>query len=721
MHLAPLIHDLAIILGVAGLTTYIFRKIKQPVVLGYLVAGLLIGPHTPPFPLVSDLPNIQTWAELGVIFVMFSLGLDFSFRKLMRVGKSASVTALGQVIVMLVLGYGAGRLLGWNLTDCFFLGGMLAISSTTIIFKAFDELGLRTRHFAEQVFGILIVEDLVAIVLMVGLTIVSTTQTVWDVSILIAAVRLIVVVGGWFLVGYFVIPTFFRRIGRWMDEETWVVLSVGLCLLLVVTGSYLGYSPALGAFIMGSILAETREASRIEHLIRPLRDLFAAVFFVSVGMLVDPKALSEHGMTVLILTVVTILGKIVGVTFTSLLTGQSLRSSIRAGFSLAQIGEFSFIIATLGSQLQVTSDFLFPVAVAVCTITTFTTPYLIRLSLPVADALEKWLPRPVQVALAEYEHRLKQPKGVASSGAFFQRRFIRFLLNGILVTTGFFVLGSLVLPELQTRFPNVPALLPLSWLCSVLLTAPFVWGMFFAFRDPTREGRARANILPSFFAHITTLAWVGLLSATFFDTAIPYLLTLCTAMVFFFLFYRRLGGAYWWFEGRLVENLKGATEAHVQSLVPWDLHLYKVLLHPNSSLAGETLATAQVRQQYGVNIVAVQRGDRSFAAPPGDELLHPLDTLLVLGTEEGVEAFKAACESNTPKDAESKDLADYRLDRILIDAASSYLGKTIQSSGIRENLGALIVGLENGAVRTTNPKPDRKLVEGDVLWVVTDR
>jgi monovalent cation:H+ antiporter-2, CPA2 family len=717
VHLAPVIRDLAVILGIAGIITYIFRKIKQPVVLGYLVAGFIVGPHTPPFPLVSDLPNIKVWAEIGIIFVMFSLGLDFSFQKLVRLGRSASFTALGQVFFMLLLGYGTGRALGWKVLDCFFLGGILAISSTTIIFKAFDELKLNTRSFAEQVFGVLIVEDLIAILLLVSLSTVAATNTIWDVSLLVAIFQLVVVVGGWFLIGYFVIPTFFRRIGRWMDAETWTVLSVGLCLLMVVAATSFGYSPALGAFIMGSILAETREADRIEHLMRPLRDLFAAVFFVSIGMLVEPRVMFAHFPLILLITAVTIVGKIVGVTISSLFVGQPLKSSVRAGFSLAQIGEFSFIIAALGSELQVTSSKLFPVAVAVSTLTTFTTPYLIRLSAPFADWLERSLPATWREGLVRYASRTGN--GMTYTARSFASRAVRFGLNAILVTITFILASRFVLPYLETHFPQTHWLVSVTWGAAVLLTAPFIWGMYFAFRDPLRETGGRH--FPSFLAHTATVLWIGLLSAAFFDAAATFLVTLGAAFCLFLVFYRRLGGAYRWFEGQLVSNLKDGTDTQMQTLAPWDLRLFKVTLHPNSLLMGQSLAGSQLRQRYGLNIVAIQRGSLSIAAPRSTEILHPMDTVLVLGTEGGLEKFKQAAESAQAVSSQEKDLSDYHLDRLYIGEDSPYKGLTIRDSGIREQLGALIVGLENGAFRTTSPDPGRNLQLGDTLWMVSDR
>lgn len=405
MHTIPLIQDLAVILATAGLVTFLFRKIRQPVVLGYIVAGILVGPHTPPHAFVQDLPNIQTWSELGVIFLMFALGLEFTFHKLTRVGVAATVTAVVEVVAMLGLGFLAGRILGWNFMDSVFLGGILSISSTTIILKAFDELGLKSRKFAQTVFGILIVEDLVAILLLVALSTVAVSQTFFSWELLVAAVKLVLVVGSWIVIGYFVIPSFFRYAGRQLEDETLTLIACGLCLGLVAIATQFHYSAALGAFIMGSILAETREVGRIEHLIQPLKNIFAAVFFVSVGMLVDPKVILENAGAVALISVVTIFGKLASSTLGAFVSGQNVRSSVRIGFSLAQIGEFSFIIAALGTSLGVTSGTLYPIAVAVSVLTTFSTPYLIRLSGPAANWVEKRLPSRLR-SLEDVEHSL---------------------------------------------------------------------------------------------------------------------------------------------------------------------------------------------------------------------------------------------------------------------------------------------------------------------------
>jgi CPA2 family monovalent cation:H+ antiporter-2 len=378
--LAPLIFDLAVMLGLAAIVMVLFRAIRQPVVLGYLVAGMIVGPYTPPYALVSDIPNIQTLSELGVIFLLFSLGLEFSFKKLMRVGAAASLIAVIEVSLMAVVGYGLGRYMGWPIDDSLFLGAALSISSTTIIIKAIDGLGLKTKRFAHLVYGILIVEDLLAILLLVALSTVMITGNAFSFDMAKAALKLIMVVGSWVMVGHFIVPPLFRYIGKYLNEEMLTVISVAFCLFLSCFAAKLHYSSALGAFIMGALLGETQLIERIVLLMRPIRDVFAAVFFISVGMLINPAVIIDHWHAVILIALVTVIGKIIITTGAAMLARRGLRASLRVGFSMAQVGEFSFIIAALGVALHVTDNTFYPLIVAVSGITTFTTPYLMRIS-----------------------------------------------------------------------------------------------------------------------------------------------------------------------------------------------------------------------------------------------------------------------------------------------------------------------------------------------------
>ena len=379
-HLPKLIEDLALILITGAITTLIFRAIKQPLVLGYIKAGFLVGPHLFKTPTVADTENIETWAEIGVIFLLFSLGLEFSFKKLMRVGGSASITAFVEIIFITIAGYFVGRWMGWSVMDSLFLGGMLASSSTTIIIRAFEELNVKAKQYARIVFGVLVVEDIVVILLMVLLSTMAVTQQFEGLELLMTVIKLLFFLALWFITGIFLLPTLLKKTKKLLDEETLLILSIGLCLGMVILATKVGFSAELGAFIMGSIMAETTSAEKIEHIIKPVRDLFGAVFFVSVGMLIDPATIIEYKWPVLWVTLLTLFGKLFSTTLGALLSGQPLKQSVQVGMSMAQIGEFAFIVATLGLSLGVISNFLFPVAVGASAITTFTTPNMIKSS-----------------------------------------------------------------------------------------------------------------------------------------------------------------------------------------------------------------------------------------------------------------------------------------------------------------------------------------------------
>ena len=733
MHIAPLIHDLAIILGVAGAVTYIFQRIQQPVVLGYIIAGIIVGPYTPPFHLIEDLPNIRTWAELGVVFLMFSLGLEFSFRKLAQVGVSAGATAIFEVVLMILLGFGCGRIFGWSSSDSLFLGAMLSISSTTIIIKALDELGLKKRRFAEIIFGVLIVEDLVAILVLVALPMIEASQRFSIFTFAISAGKLLLVVGGWFIGGYFLIPRMMKQIGKHGTDEMLMVVSLGLCLSLVVLAANLNYSVALGAFIMGSILAESSEVRRIETLIQPLRDIFGAVFFVSVGMLLDPMAIWQHKWAILVISGVTILGKIVSTTLGSLLTGQTLKTSVQVGFGLAQIGEFSFIIASLGVALGVTSDFLYPVGVAVSLLTTFTTPYLIKFSYPAVEFIERKMPVSILVLLNRYVewNEIRRASGTHKSE--FYRRLLRWFLNGLVVTVVGVLIAELGVPVLS-RYMSDPFLLTAATLvCVFLCSAPFIWGMFFTFRNYHFSSGAKASELPKnllfIFFGLLTVAWFVILSLALFSAKYVIFVSLLAGFVLYSRTHRQLEAAYQWFESQFLSGFKGteAESSHnaldppvedLRRLVPWDAHLVNIHVHPDSDISENSIADSQLRNKYGLNIVAIQRGSKTIVSPMPDQQIMPHDGLLVLGTDEQVEDARSLIEK-PPGLVESRlTSSDYVLKRIQISSDSPLVGKSIRESKIREIYRAMVVGIERDGKRIMNPNSDLVLQREDSLWVV---
>jgi CPA2 family monovalent cation:H+ antiporter-2 len=718
MHdLAPLIKDLAIMLGVASVVILLFQRIRQPVVLGYLVAGIIIGPYTPPHALVSDIPNIQILSELGVIFLMFSLGLDFSFHKLVRVGFSASLTGLVEVILMALLGFTLGHFMHWSFYDCLFLGGALAISSTTIIIKALDELNLKSKRFAELIFGILVIEDLLAILLLVALSTMVVTKNIVSMAMLYATIKLFLVVGGWFLVGYFLMPPLFRRIAQFLSAESLTVLSIALCLILVFIATRFHYSTALGAFIMGSILAETLLVHRIEQLIRPVRDIFAAVFFITVGMLIDPYIILHEWRTVLLISAVTVVGKVLTTGIGALLTGQSLNTSVRVGFGMSQIGEFSFIIAGLGLALNATSQHLYPIIVAVSAVTTFTTPYLIRFSAIASTQLEKMLSPRLRFWLDSYSTWVYRAQASKGRGEVQQHVLLKLIINGAIVAIIFSLCGSILLPRINDIVAVIDTAKLITWIIALFASSPFIWGMLISYQS----SHLKKHHDPRFLSIVTVaIVLVIILSLAYFHNWLVNGLLISLMIVFFALTYKKLEKSYHWFEHFLIQNLKkeNSKSERYEQLAPWDTHFIEMIVGHGSSIAGKPLKDTQPLQQFGINIVAIQRGDEVILAPRGNEKILPFDKLVVLGSDDQIEGFKAVVETEKPASEENDLLASFMLKSVVLDKTHLLVNQTIGDSQIREQVGGLVVGLERRGSRILNPDHATKLQAGDLLLVV---
>ncbi|QSN60629.1 cation:proton antiporter [Caballeronia sp. M1242] len=415
-HAIGFIQDLAVLMAIAGVVTVLFHRLRQPVVLGYIVAGVIIGPYTPPFQLINDEATIQTLGELGVVFLMFSLGLEFSLRKLFRVGATAFVAALSEIVLMIWIGYEIGRWFGWSAMDSLFLGAMLAISSTTIIVKALSELGLKGEGFAQLVFGILIVEDILAIAMLVLLSGIAQTGAVSAGMAAVTLGKLLLFMTVSLVVGIVVVPRALDYVARSRSDEMLLVTVLGFCFGFCLLVVKLDYSIALGAFLIGAIMAESKHLARIEHLIAPVRDMFSAIFFVTIGLLLNPSVLVDYAWPIAVITVAVVLGKIVSCGLGSFLAGKDGRTAMRVGMSVAQIGEFSFIIASLGLSLKVTSSFLYPIAVAVSALTTLLTPYLMRAADPLTLRLARAMPAPLAQTFGAYSQWLAS-LAPASEGA----------------------------------------------------------------------------------------------------------------------------------------------------------------------------------------------------------------------------------------------------------------------------------------------------------------
>lgn len=717
MHLPPLIFDLTIILVVAGAMSLLFQKLKQPVVLGYILAGVIVGPHTPPFQLVKDIPTIQTWAELGVIFLMFTLGLEFSFRKLLSVGVTAGIAATFEVVFFLIVGYGIGIMMGWSNMDSLFLGAMLSISSTTIIIKALEELKLKTHRFASLIFGILIVEDLLAILLLVGLTTIASSGDFSVIALASAGLNLLIVVGGWFITGYFIVPRLMSYVGKSGNNEMVTLVSIGLCLLLVVTAAHFGYSAALGAFIMGSILAETSILHKIEEQMMPLRDLFGAIFFVSIGMLIDPKIIWEYQGTILLLCVVTIVGKIFITSFGALVSGQNFKNSLQVGFGLAQIGEFSFIIAGLGVALKATSNKIYPIGVAVSLVTTFTTPYLIKYSGPFADWMEKQLPFWMKDLLKRYVVWSEHKKG---SNPDIQEIFgllFRWAACGVVMTLIFNIMFKNVAPILQTS-PIVTLLI------AVLVSSPFIWGMVFASKKQYLKIRKERSVLKAIIVlslPVMTAIWIVIIASKHFPARNILFITSIFLVVIYFALFKRLESYYKWLEKAFLSSFGDEEEKEnhkLSGLAPWDSHLVNVTIHPNAVVVNLTLMQANLRQRFGINIVAIQRGMNTIVAPLPNDRILPGDTLVMLGTDEQISCARPELEIPENIATMFPPTTNYRLRHLKVKLDSPIAGKSIRQSGIRENYHAMVVGIERSNTRNINPDTDMEIRPDDIIWIV---
>lgn len=730
IHLPQLISDLGFILITAAMVTLLFRRLKQPVVLGYLIAGFILGPHTPLMPTVGDSESVKVWAEIGVIFLLFGLGLEFSFKKLVRVGKSASITAVFEVIAMVGIGFLTGLALGWSRMDSLFLGGILSISSTTIIVRAFDELGLKGKRFVTLVFGVLIVEDLVAILLLVLLSTVAVTQTLSGLELLTSTLRLGFFLLLWFLVGIYVLPPLLNKVRALMTDETALVVALGLCLLMVIIATKVGFSPALGAFVMGSLLAETRDAKRIEHLISPVRDLFAAVFFVSVGMMIDPTILWKYGPQILLISIITIIGKFISSVVGALISGRNLKDSMMAGFSLAQIGEFSFIIATLGLTLKVTSDFLYPIAVAVSALTTFTTPYMIRFGDPIWKGVHARLPASVMSVLDRYQAAANQEGAKQHTGALLWDAYAaRILFNTILTIAIGLSLENFLRPVLVAQFGDVPWMATLLAIIGIFVAAPFLWAVIFgrpstkmSNEDMLRVQRLAPGILVA--RAVVGFALIAFLINLFHPLSALLGFTATLAMLSLVLVGRFAAPIYERIESRFVRNLSDKDRVDVTThrpvLTPWDAALGELIVSPNSEVAGLTLMESKIKDRFGVMVSLIERGHQRILAPTRHHVLMPFDRIFVIGSDDQLQEARRVIEEAASQSLAAPAPVAFGLSSLLMKQPSPYIGRSLRDCGLREDVDGIVVGIERAGRRMLNPDSGELLQEDDLIWVVGD-
>lgn len=740
--LPELVQDLALILVVAGFVTLLFKKLKQPLVLGYIVAGFLVSPHMSYTMSVVDKDDIQTWADIGVIFLLFSLGLDFSIKKILKMGASPIIAACTIIFSMMVLGIIVGHSFGWKEMDCIFLGGMVAMSSTTIIYKAFSDMGLTQQGFASTVMSVLILEDILAIVMMVMLSTVASGNSPDGVQLLGSIMKIGFFLVLWFVVGLFAIPLFLRSVRKILNSETLLIVSLGFCCLMAVISTQVGFSAAFGAFVMGSILAETVEADKIIRLVDPVKNLFGAIFFVSVGMLVKPDVIVQYAIPILLLVITILVGQALFGTLGYLLGGQTLKNAMRCGFSMAQVGEFAFIIATLGKSLGVISEFLYPVVVAVSVITTFLTPYMIRAAEPCYNILVKHLPK-------RWVRRLThiQTNNVGESAStnnlwkvLMKKMIFNTLIYGILSAAVIAIMFSAALPICRN--------LSIKWTGShwignavcgfltILFIAPFLRSIVMK-QNHSEAFKAlwtdrRINRLP---LTATILARV-LIALSFIFYICNYLtrfknalmIAVAVGLLILMLLSRWLKKRSITLERLFIQNLQSRDiEAQKQGkkkplfanhLIDRDIHIANLELPDDSLWAGKTLYSLKLRNRFGVHISSILRGSKHINIPNGGTILFPGDKLQAIGNDEQLTKLSKAMKAELQPTITDIEKHEMKLRSFTISKTSPFIGKTLKDSGIRDEYNCMVVGVDEGQKNLTLITPSRCLQAGDVLWVV---
>jgi CPA2 family monovalent cation:H+ antiporter-2 len=737
--LPPLISDLALILICAGIMTLIFKRLKQPLVLGYIVAGFLASPHFELTPSVIDTTSIHTWSEIGVIFLLFALGLEFSFKKLVKVGGTAVIAACSIIFSMILIGMTVGWSFDWKSMDCLYLGGMLAMSSTTIIYKAFDDLGLRQQRFAGLVLSILIIEDILAIVLMVMLSTVAVSQNFEGGEMVYSILKLVFFLILWFVVGIYLIPIFLKRSRKWVSSETLLILSLAMCFGMVALAAKVGFSPAFGAFIMGSILAETIEAETIEKLVAPVKDLFGAIFFVSVGMMVDPTMIVEYIWPIITITIAIILGQTVLGTGGVILAGQPLKVAVQCGFSLTQIGEFAFIIASLGVSLNVTSNFLYPIVVAVSVITTFLTPYMIRLSLPAYCLIEQKLPDKWNHILDRYASGSQIVNN--------ENNWKKLLLDiGEIVAIYSILCIAVILLSFQFLIPLLGAFLPTEWLkwigasFTIVCISPFLRAIVMKknhsieFQALWKDNRFnRAPLLSTIVLRVViAVGFILFIIRRFFDTSVLLVIVIALFLVMLMVLSRFLKKQSIYMERTFIQNLR-SRDTHAEfrgqkrpkyegHLLSRDLHLSDFDIPADSLWAGYTLRELNLGNKYGVHVASIIRGLHRINIPGANVRLFPGDTIQVIGTDEQLSLFSKQVERVATAAEENEiEKREMHLKQFVVDGQSPFLNTTIKDSGIRNGYRCLVVGVEKDNGNLISPEAQMLLEEGDVVWVVGEK
>ena len=737
--LPPLIQDLALILVVAGIVTIIFKRLKQPLVLGYIMAGFLVSPHMPYTTSVIDMSNIHLWADIGVMFLLFSLGLDFSFKKILKMGASPIISTMSIIFCMSLLGVSVGHLFGWSKMDCIFLGGMLAMSSTTIIYKAFDDLGLRQQQFTGLVMSVLILEDILAIVMMVMLSAIASGNSPDGGQMLGSILKIAFFLVLWLVVGIFAVPLFLRSVRKLVNAEVLLIVSLGLCCAMAVFSTKVGFSSAFGAFIMGSILAETIEAERIEKLVEPVKNLFGAIFFVSVGMLVDPQILVNYALPIFVLVMTILIGQSTLGSLSFMLGGESLKSAMRCGFSMAQIGEFSFIIASLGLSLGVISDFLYPVVVAVSVITTFLTPYMIRFATPAYNQLEHRLPSNLLKMLNHLSMFHPTGKEQSKWKSLLLQMAVNVFIYGILSSASITLMFTFFHPVMQKMLPQSWYANAITGIATVLVISPFLRAMVMK-KNRSEEWKAlwketNKNRLPLMFTvlvrMVIAMVFVFYICNHLFQFKPAIVVSVGFIAVVLMVLSRSIKRNSILLERLFINNLRSRDiEAQVHGkkrplyegrLLDRDIHIADVEVPGNSQWMGQTLRQLNLGKKYGVHVSSILRGGFRLNIPDGDYIIFPFDKLQVIGSDSQLANLSAAIEKEVIGEDTELEKREMKLQQMIVGSDSPFIGKTLQESDIRRRYSIMVVGIEEGKENLSPFKPDRKFQEGDILWIVGEQ
>ena len=728
-----LISDLAFILILGAIASVIFKMLKQPVVLGYIVAGFLASPHFALLPSVAGEANIEFWAQIGIIVLLFSLGLEFSFKKLIEVGGSAIITALIIVLGMMSLGFVVGKYLGYGLVNSIFLGGMISMSSTTIILKALTDLNMRQRRFVPMTLAVLIVEDLFAVVMMVSLSSIALNNSVQGGEMLTSILKLSFFLIMWFTVGIFVIPTLFKKFKRYISDEQMLIIAMGLCFAMVLFSINSGFSAALGAFVMGSIMAGTVEAERIERIISPVKDLFGAVFFISVGMMVNPTVMTQHWSVIALLAVVVIVGMIVFGTFGMLVMGQPLKLAMESGFSLTQIGEFSFIIATLGTGLGVLEESIYPIIVAVSVITTFTTPFFIKQAEPCYNALYKILPKSWTRLLNGYSHDANENESSEARQlwkSIISRYMVRLLIYSVIIVALIVVCRHYLMPLILKWMGSTPTSRLICVISTIAVVAPFIMSIVRppvkkSERDRLVETNGTVSYVPfvvmGIISLLLTIGFIAFILQGVYHSATAVLgavlLAFITIIVFMLLpspLRKRINKL----EKRFIDNINERENRRTgrdHNLVS-DLQVAYMKVGQDCPFIGDRLRNLDLRTRYGVNLVNIQRGSKSYPVPSGEMRIFPGDVLGVIGTEEQIQRMLPLVEAQ--KEAGDAPSPDVKFIHFAISEKSPIVGIQLENTHLREDYGALLVAVQRGEDNYISPTPDLTFKTGDILWIV---